>query len=156
MRGSDADVVYGVRDERRGSAVARVGRGWFWRLFNLLSDTPMPTNVLTERLMTHRYVDALLSLGDCNVFVAGMMYWMGFHQIGIPIRKAQREGRPAYALRHRLALLVEAVTSFSTVPLKLVLVAGLLIMACALLGTVIIVLHKLLNPSTVLFGYIPL
>lgn len=153
MRDSDADVVYGVRDERRGSTVARVGGGWFWRLFNLLSDTAVPANVLTERLMTRRYVDALLSLGDRNVFAAGMMYWTGFHQIGIPIRKAQREGRPSYSLHHRLALLVEAVTSFSTVPLKFVLATGLLIVACALLGTVIIVLHKLIDPSAVLLGY---
>lgn len=153
MRGSDADVVYGVRDERRGSTVARVGGGWFWRLFNLLSDTAVPANVLTERLMTRCYVDALLSLGDRNVFAAGMMYWTGFHQIGIPIRKAQREGRPSYSLHHRLALLVEAVTSFSTVPLKFVLATGLLIVACALLGTVIIVLHKLFDPSAVLLGY---
>lgn len=153
MRSSDADVVYGVRDERRGSAVARVGGGWFWRLFNLLSDTAVPANVLTERLMTRRYVDALLSLGDRNVFAAGMMYWTGFHQIGIPIRKEQREGRPAYSLRHRLALLVEAVTSFSTVPLKLVLAAGLFITACALIGAVIVVLHKLFDSSAVLLGY---
>lgn len=153
MRGSDADVVYGVRDERRGPLVERLGGGWFWRLFNWLSDTAVPANVLTERLMTRRYVDALLSLGDRNVFVAGMMYWTGFQQIGIPIRKDRRAGRSSYSLRRRIALLVEAVTSFSTVPLKLALIAGLVITACALLGAVVIVVHKLLDPSAVLLGY---
>lgn len=153
LRGSDADVVYGVRDRRRGTTLERIGGAWFWRLFNWLSDTAVPANVLTERLMTRRYVDALLSLGDRNVFMGGMMYWTGFRQIGLTIEKKRRAGRSSYSLRRRLSLLVEAVTSFSTVPLKLALAAGLLITAGALLGVVVLVVRKLIDPSALLLGY---
>lgn len=147
------DVVYGVQDKRKGPTIARIGGALFWRLFNRLSQTAVPPDVLTERLMTRRYVDALLSLGDRNVFLGGMMYWAGFRQMGITIAKDQRVGRSTYSLGKRLSLLVEAVTSFSTVPLKLVLLAGLCITASALLGVVVLVVRKLLDPAAILTGY---
>lgn len=153
MRENHPDVVYGVQDKRKGPAIERVGGALFWRLFNRLSQTAVPPDVLTERLMTRRYVDALLSLGDRNVFLGGMMYWAGFRQMGITISKDQRAGRSTYSLGKRLSLLVEAVTSFSTVPLKLVLLTGLCITALALLGVVVLVARKLLDPAAILSGY---
>lgn len=153
MQQGHPDVVYGVQDQRKGGLIERIGGGLFWRLFNHLSQTAVPPNVLTERLMTRRYVDALLSLGDRNVFLGGMMYWAGFRQVAITVTKAQRTGRSTYSLRRRLSLFVEAVTSFSTVPLKLVLLAGLVVTACALLGVIVLVLRKLLDPSAILMGY---
>ena len=58
-RASAADVVYGVQAARRGGPFERVS-GWiFFKLFNLLSDQPIPVNLVTVRLMTRRYVDAL-------------------------------------------------------------------------------------------------
>ena len=56
MRETSADVVYGVQQTRRGGPTERF-TGWlFFKLFNLLSDSPIPPNVLTVRLMTRRYV----------------------------------------------------------------------------------------------------
>lgn len=153
MRDSGADVVYGVQEQRKGGAIERMGGSAFWRLFNSLSDTVVPENVLTERLMTRRYVDALLSLGDRNVFLAGMMYWTGFVQVGIPIAKTLREGRSTYSLRRRISLLVEAVTSFSTLPLKLTLGIGLMFMLTSVAFGFAMLLKKLLFPDTVLLGF---
>jgi len=153
MRESRADVVYGVQVKRKGGWVERTGGGLFWKLFNRLSDIKVPENVLTERLMTRRYLDALLSLGDRNIFLAGMMYWTGFHQVGIPIDKRAREGASTYSIRKRASLLVEAITSFSTVPLKLVLGIGLALTACAVVFAAIILTRKLLFPSSVLAGF---
>lgn len=153
MRQSHPDVVYGVQETRKGHAIERIGGSLFWRLFNRLSQTAVPPDVLTERLMTRRYVDALLTLGDRNVFLGGMMYWTGFRQIGITVVKGTREGRSTYSLRRRVWLLVEAITSFSSVPLKLVLLAGLFTTVCAFVGVVILVLRKLLDPNAILMGY---
>lgn len=153
MRDTSADVVYGVQEVRKGGLVERVGGRVFWRLFNLLSDTRVPENVLTERLMRREYVDALLQLGDRNIFLAGMMYWTGFRQVGVPVAKSQREGRSTYSLRKRVSLLVEAITSFSTVPLKFVLGVGLLLVLAAVLFGAFLVARKLLYPDSVLAGF---
>lgn len=153
LRGTDADVVYGIQGERKGAFIERAGGAMFWRLFNRLSDTKVPANVLTERLMTRRYVEALLSLGDRNVFLGGMMYWSGFRQIAIQVEKTQREGASTYSLRKRFALLLEAITSFSTVPLKLVLTAGLGITLFAIAAGMGLLVRKLLHPEAVLVGF---
>lgn len=60
MADSGADVVYGVQQRRKGSFVERVSGSLFYAIFNLLSTYPVPPNQVTARLMTHRYVTALL------------------------------------------------------------------------------------------------
>jgi putative glycosyltransferase len=153
LRDTDADVVYGVQAQRKGALVERAGGALFWRLFNMLSETKIPENVLSERLMKRRYVEALLSLGDRNVFLGGMMYWSGFRQVGTVVEKVQREGASTYSFRKRLSLLLEAVTSFSTVPLKLVLAIGLGFTLLATVAGIALLVRKLLNPAVVLQGF---
>jgi len=153
MRDTRADVVYGVQEARKGGFVERVGGSLFWRLFNRLSDTHVPENVLTERLMTRRYVNALLGLGDRNIFLAGMMYWTGFQQVAMPIAKRQREGRSTYNFGRRMALLVEAVTSFSALPLRMTLATGLVFTAGSVVFAGALLVKKLLYPETVLLGF---
>lgn len=153
LRETDTDVVYGVQETRKGALIERTGGALFWRLFNMLSETKVPENVLSERLMKRNYVDALLSLGDRNVFLGGMMYWSGFRQLGIVVQKAQREGASTYSFRKRLSLLLEAVTSFSTAPLKLVLLIGLVVTLLATVSGVGLLVRKLLHPDAVLQGF---
>lgn len=153
LRDTDADVVFGVQGQRRGTWVSRFGGALFWKLFNRLSDTKVPESVTTERLMKRSYVDALLSLGDRNIFLAGMMYWTGFRQVGMTVETRPREGKTSYSLRRRISLLIEAITSFSTVPLKLVLGVGVLMTGFALAFAAAILVRKLLDPASVLAGF---
>jgi putative glycosyltransferase len=152
-REESCDVVYAYQATRKGGRIERWTGGVFWRLFNALSETRVPVNVLTERLLSRRYVDALLTLGDRNLFLAGMMYWVGFKQIGQPVEKIQRAGRGTYTLRRRVALLIEAVTSFSAVPLRLLFSTGLVITFASLLLNLYLIFNKLLHPEMVLIGF---
>lgn len=122
-----ADVIYGYQEVRKGGWFERISGAVFWKGINALSDVRIPENVLTERIMSRRYVDALLQLGDYNLFLGGMMSWTGFLQIGIPVAKTQREGRSSYTLRRRLQLMVNAVSSFSSKPLTWLFNIGMLI-----------------------------
>lgn len=153
MRETGADVVYGVQEQRKGGSGERVGGALFWKLFNWLSDTAVPPNVLTERLMTRPYVGALTSLGDRNLFLAGMMYWTGFRQIAVAVEKSQREGKSSYSFWKRWLLLLEAVTSFSTVPLTLVLCVGLVITLLSGMAGTYLLVNKWFHPERVLAGY---
>lgn len=117
LRGTGADLVFGYQEARKGGAFERFSGGLFWKGFNLLSDVKIPENIVTERVMTRRFVDALLSMGDANVFLGGMMSWTGFLQIGMPVGKGQRDGQSTYTLMKRLQLMVNAVSSFSSRPL---------------------------------------
>lgn len=122
-----ADLVYGYQLARKGGLFERVSGAVFWRGINALSDVRIPENVTTERIMSRRFVNALLQLGDYNLFLGGMMSWTGFLQVGIPVAKAQREGRSSYTLARRLQLMVNAVSSFSSKPLTWLFNTGMLI-----------------------------
>jgi putative glycosyltransferase len=114
---SGCDMVYGYQETRKGGRFEQASGGLFWRGFNFLSDIKIPENVVTERIMTRRFVEALLQMGDRNLFLGGMMSWTGFQQIGVPVVKKRRDGQSTYTLMRRLGLMVNAVSSFSAQPL---------------------------------------
>jgi putative glycosyltransferase len=144
-----ADVVFGVSAGRRGSTSRRHAGTLFWRLFNLLSDVKVPRNPCTVRLMTRRYVDALLRLPEKNLFLAGSYAWLGFAQAPLSVEKGARASRSTYTLRRRLSLFLDAVTSFSAYPLRLIFFSGIFISASALVAGTLLALRKLADPAAV-------
>lgn len=138
-----ADMVYGYQEARKGGRFEKLSGGLFYKGFNLLSDTHIPENVATERVMTRPYVEALLRMGDKNLFLAGMMSWAGFKQIGIVVKKKQRDGRSTYTLRRKLSLLINAVASFSAKPLMWLFTGGLCVTGLSLAYVVYLIARKI-------------
>lgn len=149
----NTDVVYGIQKVRKGNFIERELGGFFWKLFNLLSDIKVPKNILTERLMKRNYVNALISMGDKNIFLGGMMYWVGFNQLGIEVEKKSRSEKSTYNFSKRISLLFEAITSFSERPLKLVFNLGLIISIISFVTSFLLVLKKVFYPDTILLGF---
>jgi len=144
QRSSSADLVFGYQEHRKGEWFEQWSGSLFWRALNALSDVRVPENMVTERLMTRRFVDALLRLGDHNLFLGGMMSWTGFVQIGLPVAKSQREGRSTYTLARRLQLMVTAVSSFSSKPLTWLFNAGVFITAASFAYVIYLLFRKLM------------
>jgi putative glycosyltransferase len=151
LRESDCDMVFGYQENRKGGWFEQVSGNMFWKGFNFLSDIKIPENIVTERLMTRRYVEALLQMGDRNLFLAGMMSWIGgFRQVGIPIIKKQREGRSTYTLMRRIGLVINAVSSFSAQPLIWLFNTGVAITFLSFSFAVYVILRKLLLDDALL------
>jgi putative glycosyltransferase len=136
-----ADVVYGVQQERRGDWVERWSGRIFFKLFNLMSDYPIPENLLTVRLMTRRYVSALLSHGERETAIAGLWVLTGFRQVPIAVTKHSRS-KTTYGLRRKLAVLVNSVTSFSSRPLVFIFYLGVAIGALAAVAAAYLVIRR--------------
>jgi len=131
MRASGADVVYGVQAERKGGWFERVTGELFFRVFNRLLTDPIPPNVVTVRLMTRRYVQALTAHRDQEVCLAALWQVTGFEQRALPVAKGSR-GETSYSARHRISVLVNALTSFSNRPLIYIFYLGSLVMLLSL------------------------
>ncbi|SDA25534.1 putative glycosyltransferase [Nitrosospira sp. Nsp18] len=127
LRESGCDVVFGYQEARKGGRFEQLSGGLFWKGFNLLSEIKIPENIVTERIMSRRYVEALLQMGDRNLFLGGMMSWTGFQQLGLPVFKKQRAGGSTYTLTRRIGLMVNAVSSFSVQPLVWLFNSGIII-----------------------------
>jgi putative glycosyltransferase len=153
MQATRADVVYGFQEKRSGAAARKTLGDLFWRAFNLMSPTAVPKNICTERLMSRRYVDALLTMGDRNLFLAGMYFWAGFEQVGVPLQRRLREGRTSYSFFRRVQLMVRAISAFSSFPLQASFWVGLVIaVACTVYGS-LLVIRKVVDPESVLSGF---
>jgi putative glycosyltransferase len=150
---SHADVVFGESAVRRGTVFRRVVGGAFWRLFNLLSETTVPLNPCTVRLMSRRYVDALLTLPDRNLFLAGNYAWVGFRQVARHVEKGVRPVPSSYTFPRLLGLFLDAITSFTSYPLRLIFLSGLGIAAAALGFGTLQVIRKLANPASISLGW---
>jgi len=144
QRDTQADLVYGYQESRKGGWFERLSGGLFWKSFNWLSETKIPENILTAQVMTRRFVEALLQMGDRNLFLVGMLTWTGFDQIGIPIAKKHRDGPSTYSLAKRLRLTITAVSSFSSQPLIWLFNAGVAITILSLGFAAYLVVRKLL------------
>lgn len=147
------DVVYGYQEMRKGNFVEKNAGSIFWTLINKLSDTKIPHNILTERLMTRQYVHALLRLQDANLFLGGMMHWVGFHQKGVAVKKGLREGQGTYSVKRRAELMLQAITSFSGKPLEWLFYFGLTISFGSVLFIIYLVIEKIIQRDEVQLGW---
>lgn len=150
LEASKCDMVYGYQEARKGGLFEKMSGGFFYKAFNLLSDIKIPENIATERIMTRRYVEALLQLGDRNLFMGGMMSWVGFRQIGMPLKKKQRSGKSSYTFLRRLHLMVNAVSSFSALPLVWMFNVGIFITLASFGYLFYLVLRKIFFDDTML------
>jgi putative glycosyltransferase len=133
MQRENVDVVYGVQIRRKGGLLERIGGALYYATFNALLDFPLPRNVVTARLMTARYVSQLVRHRDREVCIAALWVMTGFKQLAVPVNK-QNRGASTYGIGARLAVVVNAVTSFSNRPLVYIFYIGGAILFAATLA----------------------
>lgn len=120
MAREGADVVYAVRRKRDGETLfKKATAAVFYRFLDRVTDTPIPLDTGDFRLMTRRALDALLALPEQARFIRGMVAWVGFRQVPFPYDRAERHaGETNYPLGKMVRLALDAVTGFSTAPLR--------------------------------------
>ncbi len=135
MDEQNADVVYAVRRARAGETAFKRGTAKaFYRILFKLSEIEIPLDTGDFRLMSRRALDALLALPEQARFIRGMVAWVGFKQVPILYDRAERHaGETNYPLRKMLRLAVDAITGFSTAPLRFASHVGLWLVAASVL-----------------------
>ncbi|WP_423198171.1 Glycosyltransferase family 2 protein [Cupriavidus sp. H19C3] len=136
------DVVYGVQEQRKGGWFERISGRWFWTLFNAATDMSLPANIVTARVMTRRYVDALLQHREREVFMAGLWHITGFEQIAKTVHKLSN-ATSTYTFRRKFSLFVNSITAFSNTPLVGIFYVGLGISMLALIYVAWLLVHWL-------------
>jgi len=126
MEAAHADVVYGVRKTRRGdTAFKRATAHGFYRLLSRATEVDIPLDAGDFRLMSRKALDALLAMPEQARFIRGMVAWIGFRQVPFPYDRQERfAGETKYPLRKMMRFALDALTGFSSAPLKLASLAG--------------------------------
>jgi dolichol-phosphate mannosyltransferase len=127
MREQQADVVYGVRKSRAGeTAFKRATAHGFYRLLSRATEVDIPLDAGDFRLMSRWALDALLAMPEQARFIRGMVAWIGFRQVPFAYDRAERfAGETKYPLKKMMRFAFDALTGFSSAPLKLASHAGL-------------------------------
>ena len=126
----ECDVVYGVQAERRGGWFDRWSGRLFYRLLRALTRLEIDDDYTTARLMSRRYVKALLRHDEREIDIGGLWLITGFDQHAHPVTKLTRS-RSTYTLRRKVSLAVNSITSFSNAPLIAIFYLGITIFAAA-------------------------
>jgi polyisoprenyl-phosphate glycosyltransferase len=131
-----SDVVYATRTDRQGESRFKLKTAdWFYRIMGRVSDVPLAANSGDFRLLDRRVLDALLTMRERNRYLRGMTSWVGFTQTALPYaRDARYAGRTKYPIRKMIHFALDAIASFSNVPLQIATVAGFLFATLAFLA----------------------
>jgi polyisoprenyl-phosphate glycosyltransferase len=123
-----SDVVYAVRRRREGETAFKLATAsWFYKLFDRLAQVDLEPNSGDFRLLDRAALNALLSMTERSRFLRGMTVWVGFTQTAVPYeRDARHAGETKYTLRKMLRFSLDAIASFSHLPLQLATYVGLL------------------------------
>jgi putative glycosyltransferase len=143
MAAESADVVYGVQEDRKGNWFERWSGELYYKIFNYLANIDHPRNIVTARLMSRRYVDALLQFREREMVISCLWVITGFKQCARTVKKHMHSAT-SYSLAKKIGHATNAITSFSEVPLRMIFYTGLIIFAGALIYTGYLVFHKLI------------
>lgn len=139
-----ADVVLAKRSSRNNdSFFKRFSAEWFYRLNNKVSSIRLEENVGDFRLMTRQVVDEIIKLKENQLFMKGLMSWVGFKTAIVAYERPNRtEGKTKFNYRKLWNLAVQGITSFSTVPLKVWTYFGSFIALISFLYGIKIIIEK--------------
>ena len=156
----DAHLIGGVesvaarRRTRDGEPPARTfcARA-FYKVLNTLSPLKFTEGARDFRLMTRRVLDAVLELPEYNRFTKGIYEWVGFKTKWIEYDNVERSaGRTKWSFFGLAVYSIDALTSFSTIPLAIAAVVGIAFCALSSVAIVFLAIRQLIFHNSA-FGW---
>jgi polyisoprenyl-phosphate glycosyltransferase len=147
------EVVYAVRSEREGESWFKLWTAsLFYRLIYRITDVKIPLDTGDFRLMDRSVVEVMNSMRERHRFLRGMSAWVGFKQIGVEYKRAARKaGETKYPFRKMLRLALNAITSFSYLPLQVATFFGFASAGIAIIAIPFVVYMRMTG-SQAFFG----
>lgn len=139
------DIVYGVREDRSSDSFGKRFTAQGYYKFLKLLGVDIIYNHADYRLMSRRALHALLSYGERNLFLRGIIPELGFRTAQVAYtRQARQAGESKYTLKKMLTLAFDGITSFSVRPIRLLSVLGVL----TLLVSIVMAVYTLVSHFT--------
>ena len=149
------DVVNAVRDAREGeTAIKLITASVFYWLIQKITQVDMSMGIGDFRLIDKKVVEGLKQIKERHRYIRGLVSWMGYKQTTVKYKRDKRaKGKPKYSLWKSFVLAVDAITTFSYVPLRMAIVVGFLLSVCALATGLYMVILKLFTSQIKVPGY---
>lgn len=149
-RETGADSIYYFKSDRRqqeGFAKSAISK-LFYRLMNFGARVDIKPDAGDYRLINRQFLNTLCQLNENQRFMKGLYSWIGFKQIGLPFTPAtRRTGKTSFSLFNLILLALDGLTSFTTAPLRLMMIGGLLISTISFFYGAYIIIEALFFPG---------
>jgi glycosyltransferase involved in cell wall biosynthesis len=146
----DYDIVVGSRVGRDDSLFVRAASAVFWRLYRWLISSAIPKGGVDVFACNRRFSDELLQLPEANSSMIGLIFWLGFRRAEVRYRRRARvHGKSAWSLGRKVTYLLDSVFSFTDLPVRLLMVFGLLGVLVASLGGAVVFFARVLGDISV-------
>ncbi len=141
------EVAYAVRTEREGESwFKKKTASLFYRAIDSMTDVKIPLDTGDFRLLDRKVVTIMNKMREKHRFLRGMGAWTGFRQIGVEYKRAARHaGTSKYPFRKMLKLALNAVTSFSYVPLQIATYIGFIAAALSIIAIPVVIILRLVR-----------
>jgi dolichol-phosphate mannosyltransferase len=141
-------IIYAKREERKDGAFKKYTAYFFYRLLNIMSDTPIPTDVGDYRLLDREVVTFLNNLPEKTRYWRGLVAWGGFKSTEVFFKRLERiHGETHYPFSKMLSLAFDGITSFSTKPLRMAMYLGFITSTISVLVILFKMIQHLLYPQ---------
>jgi dolichol-phosphate mannosyltransferase len=146
-----AEVVYAQRSKRVGETRFKiVTASLFYRVITRLTAVDIPRDTGDFRLLDRSVVDALVAMREHHRFMRGLSAWVGFRQEAVLYDRRERfAGTTKYPFHKMLRFSIDAITSFSHVPLQLATTFGFVLAGISLLGILVAVVLRIMHGAIV-------
>ena len=146
-----AEVVYAQRRTRAGETPFKlVTAAAFYRLIERITAISIPRNTGDFRLLDRSVVKALVAMREQHRFMRGLSAWVGFRQEAVLYDRHERfAGTTKYPFRKMLKFSLDAITSFSHVPLQLATTFGFILAGISLIGIIVAIIVRLFTDAIV-------
>ena len=149
------EIVYAVRTSRGGEPWhKRLLAATFYKTFRRMASVDVPLDAGDFRLVDRKVIEALKQVRELHRFVRGLTCWVGFSQSAVHYERAPRHaGVTKYPVWKSMRLAWDAITSFSSTPLRWMTGIGLLVSLAGLLQAIRVVVDRLLYPGSMERGW---
>ncbi|MBU3964453.1 glycosyltransferase family 2 protein [Patescibacteria group bacterium] len=144
------DVVYAQRKNKKFGYFKKVTSKLFNFLIKKLIDEDIEINSSIFRIMTKEVVEKIKELRESNRYIIGLIGWVGFKHIAQEVEHGERfKGKGKYDINRQFKLALNAIFSFSTIPIKIITRIGLLFILFSLFLAIYILIKKFIYCSII-------
>lgn len=145
------DMVYGIRSDRGSDTFfKRLTAKLFYKVYNLMTRSPIPYNAGDYRLIDRKVINAILSLKERNIFMKGVFGWTGFKSIGVKYTRQKRfAGQSKWNYWKLWNFALDGITASTTFPLRIWSYLGSFLSGIGMMYAVYIILRTIIHGTDV-------
>lgn len=139
------DVHYAVRNQRQEPLLVRSASVGFYYVFTLLTGIKIEKGSMVSRIMSRQYVEGLLLYDERELFIPAIWEIVGFKQKSVIAEKVSLPHKSNYSPLKRVRMAINAIVSFSSMPLTAIFVGGTIVTFLSFLFVARIAIMKFYN-----------